>query len=316
MQFGTAPALCANSTWWCHHAHRLWPLRHAAHYSQLYPIDGKAYIGERYDPETGLQYLHARYYDPNLGRFLSSDTWDPTIPGVDINRYAYSMNDPINGSDPGGHVLGGCVCNDTIKDYNPDNAGGSATPVSNGDGSGEITSDGGGNSVVGGTGGNGGNGGNDNGGTGNQGGGGNGGGNSHPHGPDTICGTGVGYQEANGTYSNGNITSYDPDGAGPFAGRSFAYDLENRPVSITSNGVTTVFEYGPDGERVLKSSGGASTWYVAEDGGLKVDAVNPAGRLTSWLTGDVKREAVLTGAHLRATHTSGSWALFFTLSAI
>jgi RHS repeat-associated protein len=63
----------------------------------------KGYINERFDPETGLQYLHARYYDPLLGRFLSPDTWDPTLPGVDINRYAYSHNDPINLSDPYGH---------------------------------------------------------------------------------------------------------------------------------------------------------------------------------------------------------------------
>ncbi len=61
--------------------------------------NGRGYINERFDPETGLQYLHARYYDPNLGRFLSPDTWDPTIPGVDINRYAYAGNDPINGLD-------------------------------------------------------------------------------------------------------------------------------------------------------------------------------------------------------------------------
>jgi RHS repeat-associated protein len=64
----------------------------------------KGYIGERFDPETGLQYLHARYYDPDLGRFLSPDTWDPTLPGVDNNRYAYAGNDPVNGSDPGGHA--------------------------------------------------------------------------------------------------------------------------------------------------------------------------------------------------------------------
>jgi RHS repeat-associated protein len=63
----------------------------------------KGYINERFDPETGLQYLHARYYDPLLGRFLSPNTWDPTLPGVDINRYAYSLNDPINGMDPTGH---------------------------------------------------------------------------------------------------------------------------------------------------------------------------------------------------------------------
>ncbi len=70
------------------------------------PITGtsaKGYINEVFDPETGLQYLHARYYDPNLGRFLTADTWDPMLPGVDVNRYAYAGNDPINGSDPGGH---------------------------------------------------------------------------------------------------------------------------------------------------------------------------------------------------------------------
>jgi len=67
-------------------------------------INGKGYINERYDAETGLQYLHARYYDPALGRFLSPDTWDPILVGVDINRYAYAGNDPINGADPLGHV--------------------------------------------------------------------------------------------------------------------------------------------------------------------------------------------------------------------
>jgi RHS repeat-associated protein len=63
----------------------------------------KGYIGERTDPETGLTYLHARYYDSLLGRFLSPDWWDPTAPSVGTNRYAYSANDPINTSDPGGH---------------------------------------------------------------------------------------------------------------------------------------------------------------------------------------------------------------------
>jgi RHS repeat-associated protein len=54
-------------------------------------------------PETGLQYLHAGNYDPQLGRFLSPATWDPTLPGVGTNRYAYSGNDPVNMMDPGGH---------------------------------------------------------------------------------------------------------------------------------------------------------------------------------------------------------------------
>lgn len=67
------------------------------------PLQGKGYINEHYDPETGLQYLHARYYDPALGRFISPDTWDPDVAGVDTNRYAYAVNDPVNGSDANGH---------------------------------------------------------------------------------------------------------------------------------------------------------------------------------------------------------------------
>jgi Spy/CpxP family protein refolding chaperone len=42
--------------------------------------------------------------DPNYGRFLSPDTWDPILAGVDFNRYAYAGNDPINMSDPNGHL--------------------------------------------------------------------------------------------------------------------------------------------------------------------------------------------------------------------
>lgn len=67
----------------------------------------KGYIGERFDPETGLLYLNARYMDPVLGRFISPDGWDPTLPGVGTNRYAYAGNDPVNRSDPNGHADGG-----------------------------------------------------------------------------------------------------------------------------------------------------------------------------------------------------------------
>jgi RHS repeat-associated protein len=65
------------------------------------------YINQRYDAETGLEYLNARYYDPLLARFLNPDTFDPTVGGVGTNRYAYSGNDPINGSDPSGHQAAG-----------------------------------------------------------------------------------------------------------------------------------------------------------------------------------------------------------------
>lgn len=71
----------------------------------LTPAETKSWIGERTDPETGLTYLHARYYDAVLGRFLQSDWWDASDPGVGTNRYAYAGNDPVNGSDGNGHTM-------------------------------------------------------------------------------------------------------------------------------------------------------------------------------------------------------------------
>ena len=63
----------------------------------------KTFIGEKWDPETGLMYLNARYYDPVLARFVTPDDWDPLLLGVGTNRYAYAGNDPVNKSDQNGH---------------------------------------------------------------------------------------------------------------------------------------------------------------------------------------------------------------------
>jgi RHS repeat-associated protein len=73
----------------------------------LSPAESKGWIGERFDPETGLTYLNARYYDAALGRFLSPDWWSQDDPGVGTNRYAYAANDPINQSDRNGHFSDG-----------------------------------------------------------------------------------------------------------------------------------------------------------------------------------------------------------------
>lgn len=64
------------------------------------------FIGERYDEVASLQYLNARYYDPELAMFIQPDWLDPTEPGVGTNRYAYSANDPVNLSDPSGNIWG------------------------------------------------------------------------------------------------------------------------------------------------------------------------------------------------------------------
>ena len=65
----------------------------------------KGWIGERYDNAAELQFLNARYYDPEIGLFLQPDWWEVTEPGVGTNRYAYSDNDPVNKMDPGGNLF-------------------------------------------------------------------------------------------------------------------------------------------------------------------------------------------------------------------
>ncbi|MGH2342906.1 RHS repeat-associated core domain-containing protein [Segnochrobactraceae bacterium EtOH-i3] len=66
------------------------------------PADSKGWIGERAEPDSGLIYLNARWYDPSLSRFTRPDKLDPIIPGVGPDQYGYAGGDPINNSDPGG----------------------------------------------------------------------------------------------------------------------------------------------------------------------------------------------------------------------
>jgi RHS repeat-associated protein len=65
-------------------------------------MTSKGFIGERNDIETGLNYFHARYYDPHLARFITADPSAPMAPGVGLNRYAYAGNGPIRNFDPSG----------------------------------------------------------------------------------------------------------------------------------------------------------------------------------------------------------------------
>ena len=57
------------------------------------------YTGREYDPETGLYYYRARYYDSTLGRFLQKDPIGIT---GGVNEYVYAGNSPVNYVDPWG----------------------------------------------------------------------------------------------------------------------------------------------------------------------------------------------------------------------
>jgi len=81
------------------------------------------YAGYRYDEETGLYYLIARYYEPENGVFLSLDP-DPGSEGdsLDQNGYAYGNNNPVMNVDPDGHwvwlaVNAGFAAYDAYKAY-------------------------------------------------------------------------------------------------------------------------------------------------------------------------------------------------------
>ena len=70
------------------------------------------YRGYCYDEETGLYYLQSRYYDPEVGRFLSADSIEYLDPESlnGLNLYAYCNNNPVMYVDPTGHLW------DTILD--------------------------------------------------------------------------------------------------------------------------------------------------------------------------------------------------------
>src|SRR5439155_14660461 len=56
------------------------------------------YAGQYTDAATGLQYLHARYYDPATAQLLSRDPLSP----LTREPYSYAAGSPTNLTDPSG----------------------------------------------------------------------------------------------------------------------------------------------------------------------------------------------------------------------
>ena len=62
------------------------------------------YTGQIFDADTGLYFYNARYYDPELGRFVQADTMVPNVSDSQaLNRYSYASNNPFKYNDPKGH---------------------------------------------------------------------------------------------------------------------------------------------------------------------------------------------------------------------
>ena len=69
------------------------------------------YRGYYYDEETGLYYVSSRYYDPEIGCWVSPEpnmyvgVFDSGCGLMGYNVYAYCANNPVNFSDPTGEFI-------------------------------------------------------------------------------------------------------------------------------------------------------------------------------------------------------------------
>ncbi|WP_167956189.1 RHS repeat-associated core domain-containing protein [Anaerosporobacter faecicola] len=64
-----------------------------------------AYTGHVYDESTGLYYAKARYYDAEIGRFVSEDSYKGDRKElISLNQYTYGLNNPIKYTDLSGNM--------------------------------------------------------------------------------------------------------------------------------------------------------------------------------------------------------------------
>ncbi len=100
---------------------------------EYYPFGGESFVlnpnldlevsftGQDYDDETGLYYYNARYYDPQLARFIQADTVIPDMTDYQAyNRYSYVVNNPLKYTDPSGHCFIVCIGGGGGGNFNPD----------------------------------------------------------------------------------------------------------------------------------------------------------------------------------------------------
>jgi RHS repeat-associated protein len=76
------------------------------------------FTSRRQDVDTGLVYMGARYYDPVIGRFMSTDPAGFDEKNVhSFNRYAYANNNPLKFNDPDGRSPFAVIAKETGMMY-------------------------------------------------------------------------------------------------------------------------------------------------------------------------------------------------------
>ena len=75
-----------------------------------------SFTGREHDSETGLHYHRARYYSPDLARWISEDPIE--FNSGDINLYRYTFNNPLYWTDPDGEgPISGAICTGGVITY-------------------------------------------------------------------------------------------------------------------------------------------------------------------------------------------------------
>ncbi len=77
------------------------------------------YTGKELDEETDLYYYGARYYSPELGRFVSADAVQGKFDDpASMNRFAYTKNNPLKYIDPSGNKIEASIANRIVEALN------------------------------------------------------------------------------------------------------------------------------------------------------------------------------------------------------
>jgi RHS repeat-associated protein len=84
------------------YGHTTFGKQHYQMSTAAFPVSNR-FTGQQKDDDTGLCYYGARYYDPELGRFVQADSIVPDEMDTQAHdRYAYVRNNPLNLVDPSG----------------------------------------------------------------------------------------------------------------------------------------------------------------------------------------------------------------------
>jgi RHS repeat-associated protein len=79
--------------------------RDSGYDASLTPTDYR-FTDQRIETSFGLYHYDARWFDPTYGRFVQADTLIQDIRNPQLlDRYAYTLNNPVKYSDPTGHLV-------------------------------------------------------------------------------------------------------------------------------------------------------------------------------------------------------------------